>query len=212
MELYNSEQEQVEALKAWWDKNGKFVIAAIVVVLLAVFGWKSWMQQQQARAESASVAYQQMMDRLASDPDGAMEIGRRIVGEQDGTIYATMASLVMARIAVEKGDLEGASAYLTAAASKASMPELKALAKLRLSRVLLAQQKPAEALTALQGTEAGTLQAQFDELRGDILLAQGNVAEARNAYINALAGYRDVPEKHELVQLKLDDIAESRSE
>jgi len=212
VEIYNSEDEQVEALKAWWDKNGKFVIAAIVVVLLAVLGWKSWMQQKQAQLENASAAYQQMMDMMPKNPDGSLEAGRAIIGEHSGTVYATMASLAMARIAVEKGDLDGAAAHLRAAGEHASQPELKLLAKLRLSKVLQAQGKSDEALAQVSSVQAGSLQAAFDEQRGDLLVEQGKSAEARDAYINALAGYSEVPDKHELVQLKLDDIAESKSE
>jgi predicted negative regulator of RcsB-dependent stress response len=212
VEIYNSEEQQVEALKEWWDKNGKTVIVAIAVVLLAVLGWKSWMQQKQAKAETASVAYQQMMDMLPKNPDAAMEAGRALIGEYSGSIYSTMASLAMARIAVEKGDLDAAAAHLRAANEHATQPELKLIARLRLSRVLQDQGKVDDALTQVQGVQAGSLQAEFDEQRGDLLVAQGKKSEARDAYINALAGYAEVPDKHELVQLKLDDIAESKSE
>lgn len=212
MEIYNSEEEQVEALKAWWDKNGRMVILAIAVLLLSVLGWKSWMQHKQERLETASVAYQQMMDRMPGEPDAAMEAGRAIVGEYSGSIYSTMASLAMARIAAEKDDLDSAAAHLKAAAEHANQPELKLLAQLRLSKVLQAQGKLPEALVQVEGVQAGTLQAAFDEQRGDILVSQGSLKEARAAYINALAGYREVPGKHALVQLKLDDIAENKSE
>ena len=208
MELYNSEEEQVEALKAWWDKNGRSVIIAIVVVLLGVFGWKRWQQQQHSQAESASVAMQKEIDALQTNPDVALEAGRAVTGEYSGTVYATMASLGMARAAVDKGDLDSAVAYLQAALNDADQPELKQLARLNLSRVLLAQGKADEALRHLLGGQGGAMQASYDELRGDIMLAQGKTSEARDAYINALNGFKDSAEKKELVQLKLDDLAE----
>jgi len=212
VELYNSEQEQVEALKAWWDKNGRSVIVAIIVVLLGVFGWKSWQQNQNAQAENASAVLQKMMDAMGSNPDAAMEAGRSIVGNHAGTIYSVMASMAMARISVEKGELDVAAAHLRAALNEAKQTELKELARMRLSRVLLAQGKADEALRELQLGEPGVYKAAYDEVRGDILLAQGKRSEARNAYTNALAGYNDSPEKKELIQLKLDDLAESVSE
>lgn len=212
MELYNSEDEQVEALKAWWDKNGKSLIIAIVVVLLGVFGWKSWQQQQHTEAENGALALQQVMDALKSNPDGALEAGRSLTGKYPGTVYATMASLAMARIEVEKGNLDSAAAHLQAALQGAKQPELQQLARLDLARVLLAQGKKDEALRQLMTGQAGSMQAAYDELRGDILLAQGKPAKARDAYINALTGFSDSAEKKELVQLKLDDLAESISE
>lgn len=212
MELYNSEEEQVEALKAWWDKNGTSVIVAIVVVLLGVFGWKNWQQQQHSEAESGAMALQQVMDALQSNPDAALEAGRTVTGDHPGTVYSSMASLAMARAAVEKGELDAAAAHLQAALQAADQPELKQLARLNLSRVLLAQGKSDEALAQLLAGQAGSMQAAYDELRGDILLAQAKPAEARDAYINALTGFRDSAEKKELVQLKLDDLAERISE
>lgn len=212
MELYNSEEEQVEALKAWWDKNGTSVIVAIVVVLLGVFGWKNWQQQQRTEAENGAMALQQVMDALQSNPDAALDAGRAVTGEYTGSVYSTMASLAMARAAVEKEDLDAAAAYLQAALQGADQPELKQLARLNLSRVLLAQGKNDEALAQLLAGQGGSMLAAYDELRGDILLAQGKPAEARDAYINALTGFRDSAEKKELVQLKLDDLAERISE
>jgi predicted negative regulator of RcsB-dependent stress response len=209
VEIYNSEQEQVEALKAWWEKNGRTVIIAIIALLLGVFGWKSWQGQQQQKAESASTAYQQMIDASLANPEQAMEAGRAIVSDYAGTIYASMASMAMARIAVEQDDLDAAAAHLRAALEQGEQPELKLLARARLARVLLAQDKPAEALAQLQGVEAGALQGVYDELRGDILLAQGEREQARAAYTNALAAFSEVPDKGELVQLKLDDLAKS---
>lgn len=208
MELYNSEEEQVEALKAWWDKNGTSVIIAIVVVLLSVFGWQTWQKNQRSQAENASMELQQVMDALQSNPDAAIEAGRKLTADDPGSVYAAIASLGMARAAVEKGDLDGAAAHLQAALQEAKEPELQQLARLNLSRVLLAQGNTDDALRQLLSGQAGSMQAAYDELLGDILLAQGKQAEARDAYTNALTGFRDSAEKKELVQLKLDDLAE----
>lgn len=208
MELYNSEEEQVEALKAWWDKNGKSVIIAIVVMLLGVFGWQTWQKNQRSQAESASIGLQKVMDSLQTSPDAALEAGRELTAQNPAGVYSGMASLAMARAAVEKNDLDGAAAHLQAALKDGDQPELQQLARLNLARVLLAQGKTDEALRQLLTGQAGSMQAAYDELRGDIMLAQGKTAEARNAYINALTGFRDSAEKKELVQLKLDDLAE----
>lgn len=212
MDIYNSEQEQVEALKAWWDKNGRITIVAIVVALLAVLGWKGWLQSKNQRAEAASVQYQQMLDALDADPAKAMELGRSIVGEYSNSLYAVYASLAMAKAAVEQKDLDAAAAYLRQAMDKAGPEEVKQLARLRLAMVLQAQGKGDEALALLATESLPSFRGSYAELRGDILRAQGKIAEARDAYSNALAGYNDAPEKRNLVQMKLDDLAESKGE
>lgn len=212
MEIHNTEQEQVEAIKAWWDKNGRTIITVIAVVLLSVLGWKYWQGEQYKQAASASAVYQQMMDSINTNPEAAMEAGRVIVGEYPNTVYSTMASLAMGKIAVEQGDLDAAAAHLGAAAKQAEQQELRLIAKLRLSKVLLAKGEAEQALAELEGVEAGSLAPAFNEQRGDTLLARGDREAARDAYTNALAGYSEVPAKQELVQMKLNDLAESEAE
>lgn len=212
MEIYNSEQEQVDALKAWWDKNGRFTIIAIAAVLLGVLGWKSWMQNQEQRAEMASVQYQQMLDSVDGDPSRAQELGRAIVGEYPGSSYAVFASLAMAKLAVDQSDLDAATAHLRVAMEQADEDAIKQVARLRLARVLHAQGKSKEALNLLATDVTPGFRGGFDELRGDILLSQGQRDAAREAYTNALSGYSDAPEKRNLVQIKLNDLAESQSE
>jgi predicted negative regulator of RcsB-dependent stress response len=134
----------------------------------------------------------------------AMETGRALIGSYPDTLYAVMASMAMAKLAVAENDLEGAAAHLRSAMSQSAQPELAELARQRLARVELAQGKTADALQTLQGGKGGAVS---DELRGDILLAQGKPDEALTAYNSALAAFSDVPEKRELVQMKLDDLA-----
>lgn len=212
MEIYNSEYEQGEALKAWWEKNGRAVIAAILALLVAVGGWKYWTGKQNKQADAASAQYQQMMDVLDSNPKQAMELGRSVIADYPNSSYAVMASLAMAKAAVAEKDLDAAAAHLRQAMEQAKLNEYKQVARLRLADVLLAQGKADEALALLPNDVEPSFRGSYAEMRGDILLSQGKRDEARNAYTNALAGYSDVPEKRTLVQMKLDDLAESKPE
>lgn len=208
MEIYRSDEEQVEALKRWWDQNGRMVLTGIAIALLAVFGWRAWQDYRSTRAEAASVQYQQLLAMAESNPAAALEQGRRILGEYPSTTYADFASLTMAAIAVQQGDTEAAAAHLRAVMNEADRNEIKLLARLRLSKVLLDQGKADEALALVQGQqEAGSFRAAFAELTGDILLAKGERSKARAAYTDALANY-DLPAKQRLVQVKLDDLAD----
>jgi predicted negative regulator of RcsB-dependent stress response len=204
VEIYNSEQEQVDALKAWWDKNGRTALAGLAVFLLSVFGWQSWNDHRNQVTEAASSHYQQMVGLMDRDAAMAMEAGRALIGSYPDSIYAAMASMAMAKLAVAGKDLDGAAAHLRSAMSRSDQPELAALARLRLARVELAKGNAEAALTVLNGGDAG---ASGDELRGDVLLSQGKHAEARTAYDQALNAYGNAADKRELVQMKLDDLA-----
>lgn len=208
MDVYTTEEEQIEALRRWWKQNGRSVLMLLVLVLLAVFGWRTWMGYETSRAEAASVQYERLMGLLETEPAKAVEVGQELVGQYPSSTYAALASLSLARVAVEGGDLEQAEAHLRRVAESAKPPELRALAQLRLARVLLAQGQLDEA-QKLAETESAGYRAAFDELRGDIYLARGERGKARAAYTNALAGY-DVPSKQSIVQMKLNDLADAK--
>ena len=211
MEVYNSEQAQIEAIKAWWDKHGKLVIVGIIALLVGVFGWRNWQDRQLSMADTASLAYFQMVEMAERDPQGAMTIGRHIVGEYSSTAYAPMASMMLARLAVEQGDYDSAEAHLHTVAQQRRHPELRVLAGLRLAQLLLSQQRYEQALAQLP-TEAGAFQAASDELRGDILAAQGQAEQAIAAYRRALTGLAAQPERSALVNIKLADLGGSVEE
>ncbi len=208
MEIYNSEQEQIEALKRWWDKNGSSVLIGLVLVLAAVFGWRTWQDHRNEQLVSASAQYQQLLGLLDSNPTAALEQGRKIVGEHPSSPYADFASLAMGAIAVEQGDWGAAEAHLRAVVDRAAVPELQLLARARLARVQLAQGKPDEALATLAKGDAASFQALFEEVRGDAYLAKGDRAKARAAYAAALAGYSSVPAKQSVLQMRLDDLVD----
>jgi len=209
VEVYRTEEEQVEALKRWWDENGRSVIIGVVLALAAVFGWRAWQDHQRGQAEAASTEYQLLLDRLnAGEGREVTEIGRRIIGQYPTTPYAVLASLALAQQAVDQADLDGAAAHLRWALDNSKLPEVKQLAKVRMARLLIAQQKPEQALQELGG-EAGSFSALYEETRGDAYLALGKRAEAAQAYSKALAGYGDVPAKQQLLRMKLDDLADA---
>ncbi|HEY0634188.1 MAG TPA: tetratricopeptide repeat protein [Gammaproteobacteria bacterium] len=210
METYDNEHEQVEALKAWWDKNGTRTIIAIVIVLAGVLGWRTWLDRSHREAEAASEQYMKMLEVVKSKPEQALEIGQQLVGSHAGSSYAAMASLVMASIAVEQNDQAAATAQLRWVLEKSKVEELREVARLRLGRLLLDSGKADEALALLAKGESASFRAPHDELRGDILLSQGKRAEARTAYANALAGYASVPAKQNLLQMKIDDLADAK--
>ncbi len=209
MEVYNSEQEQVEAIKAWWDKNGRSALAALAIFLLSVLGWQGWNDHRNQVAETASAHYQQLLLLMQNDTTRAMESGRALIANYPGSIYAVMASMAMAKLAVEQKDLDAAAAHLRSAMTQSDQPELGQVARLRLARIEFSQGKADSALATLSGDKLG---AAGDELRGDILLSQGKRDEAREAYSKALDGYSGVVEKRELVQMKLDDLVPTKSD
>lgn len=212
---YQSEEEQVEALKKWWAENGKSTIVAVVVAIAAVFGWQGFQKQQQAKVDAASLIYQNMVTAafgINGQPDENQKATARHLADtlkQDfpDSTYAQFGALYKARFAAEAGDYEAAEGELRWALDKVSLQEVELQVKLRLARVLYAQQRYDEALGLLQGDAAGYASG-FEEVRGDIYQAQGQLQSALEAYQKAveLNQSAKIPMNNPLLQIKLQQV------
>ena len=208
MEIYQSEDEQVEALRRWWNEYGRSVLAGLAIALLLAFGWRAWVSYRAGQSEKASAEYEQMLSAVqAGALEKADKIGRHVVGEFEATPYAPLASLYLAKIAVQRNELPGAEAHLRWALDNAKMPGVKDTARLRLAHVLLAENKPKDALALLQGAKADAFEAAYAEAEGDVYVAMGERDKALAAYQRALTGYVSQPTKQSLLKMKMDDLA-----
>lgn len=205
MDVYTSENEQVEALRRWWAKNGRFAIIAFVLLIAVVLGYRTWQEYKSERAAEASAAYGHLLAQ--DDPAQVLENGRWLLANYGDTAYASLTLLAMAAASVQQNDLDAAAGHLRAAIDAATIPGIRQTAAVRLARVLVSQGKAKEALAVLDATDPAGLRGAFEEARGDAQLALGNTAAARKAYENALAEYADLPAKQDLLRLKLDDLA-----
>ena len=207
METYDSEQEQVEAIKKWWKENGRSVIAGLVIGLGGMIGWKFWVAYQETRAVSASTAYDQLLQIIDDNRhEEARQHGDRLVQEYPRSAYAGLSSLMLARVALDQGDTEAARHHLQWVVGHASLPELKSLATLRLARLQLQAGKTDAALDLLSKGPPVGFEAAYAETRGDVLVAKGDISAARAAYLLALSGLSASSTNRALLQMKLDDL------
>lgn len=206
-----SEEEQLDAVKRWWKENGMSLIAGIVLATAGVFGWNTWQDYQQGQAEAASMRYQQLVNMTAGNElneeqlASAREMVSELTDEHGNTLYAELALLLDARLAVQQGNLEGARTALESAADS-SRRYVQSLAWLRLARIELADGNPEQALTLLDEPISDTLAAQRANVRGDAFAAQGDTEAAREAWNTALQLAQTQDQPLYGVQFKLDDL------
>jgi predicted negative regulator of RcsB-dependent stress response len=192
VEAFRTEEEQVEAIKRWWDENGKSTIAAIVLALAAGFGWQGWQGYQVDQRQAASDVYQAMLQALSGADQGAIdhsqaiELAGELKRDYVGSTYAQFAAMQLARIAVQDGNLATAEAELRWVLEKAGKgSDIARITELRLARVLASRGDAEQALAILGGDGDNPYAASYEAARGDILLAQGRDDDAREAYIRA---------------------------
>jgi len=204
MKVYQTEEEQVEAIKKWWKENGTSVVAGLVIGLGGVFGWQAWNSYQDRIGREASVAFYQMLNATDhQNPELAVKQSELLRTDYDSTSYAVFAAMTEARLKVEQGDAAAAVDKLEWAMQQASDPSLKTLARLNLARLKLSE-GDLDAADKLAAVDSGGFAGEFAELRGDIAVAKQEPGAARDAYAQALALNVGNPDQ---VQMKLDDLA-----
>ena len=210
MDIYRTEEEQIEAVKGWWQENGKSIIAGIVIGLGAIFGWRGWQNHTALQAEAASTLYQQMINASQSgERDDIKVYADRIMADHGASAYGLFAGLMLARLAAEAGDLAGAEGHLRRVLEDNDEAGMAHIARLRLARVLIARARLEEALSLLQVDDRASFAARYEELKGDIFVRQGKKQEARAAYEAALLEVDMGAGLQSVLELKLDELGRS---
>jgi predicted negative regulator of RcsB-dependent stress response len=214
LENYRTDEEQVEALKRWWQENGTSTLIAIALAVVVSFGWRYWQDSQQAQKEAAASVYQDLLTLISapalddSQRATASTLIKQLSEQYGGTGYDQLAALASARLAMDGGDFDTAASALQQLHSQKLTVELKALVSLRLAKVQFAQQNFAAALTSLSG-DMQKFAAQAAELRGDVLAAQGDNSGAAAAYEEAqsLAAGEEMLRPSPLLRIKIESVA-----
>ena len=178
------DEADLEALKRWWDENGKGIVAAVVVAVLGTVGWQQYQGFTASQAEAASDLYATMLAIQLEDGDAAQftALAEELKAEHSGSTYARFAAMLEARRAVDEGDLEGAEAALRWALTAGdTRSDIGQLIQLRLARVLADQGKETEAL-AILGQGSAAFPVAYAQAQGDIHLAAGRPEQALAAY------------------------------
>ena len=207
MEVYNSEDEQLDAIKKWWKENGRSIIAGIAVGLVAILGWKLWTNHTLTQAQEASHLYQQLLDAAKEKrTDSITTIAGELQEKYPSTIYGAYANLFKAKVLVTSKDLDGAQTALNNILASSTDPNIKHIARIRLGRIMLASGKIEQSLQLLETVDipvTGKFSGLYQELKGDLYLKLNREDDARSAYQQALMSGGGNPT---VLQVKLDQV------
>src|ERR1035437_9905415 len=141
------EQEQLAALKSWWNENGGLITTALTVALVVLAAWQGWSYYQRNQAAQASALYDSVQKAAqANDLKQVRESAGAILEQYPRTTYAAMAALVSAKAHFQGGDLKTAHAQLAWVAENARDEALQDIARLRLVSVMLDEKAYDDAL------------------------------------------------------------------
>jgi len=216
--LHSEEEETLEALKKWWDENGKQLLAMVIVVGTAFGGWTLWQNNQTSTSAAASDRYEEILALAIPAPGEEVsteaserieELAEELKADYQKSVYALYGALFAAQQAAQADDLDGAEAQLRWLLANTqdgffnkTDEGLILTANLRLGRILLAQGQTQQALDLVTSVDPKTFEPDYAELRGDILVALGRPADARDAYMAA----QQTGSASSFLQMKLDDL------
>ena len=191
------EQEQLDALKAFWNKYGNLVTWTLVLVLGAFAAWNAWQYWQREQGFKAGGMYEELERAAqAGDADKTTRVLGDLKAQYGSTTYAQQGALLAAKVQLDKGQTDAAKATLTWVADSNADDEVRAVARLRLAAVLAEGKQFDEALKVLDAATAAGFEALVADRRGDVLSLQGKKPDAVTAYqaaykaMDAKADYR----------------------
>ena len=202
MEQYETEEQQVEAIKRFWKENGLSLVIGALLGLGGLLGWRYYNDSQIAAKEQASFAYEKASEELVKGESGFSQ-AKTFIDSHSDTGYAMLMALEMAQQAIERKDLTEASKQLEFVASHAKLSAVQSVAQLRLARIQIEQGELELALSTADKVTDPAFKGQSQEVKGDVYLAQQLFDKARAAYSAAL----ETNERDQVLKMKLDNLA-----
>lgn len=223
MDVYSTEEQQIEAIKKWWKTNGNSVLIGIALAIAAVLGWQTWSQNKEANAEAAAVLYSQLVEAATGVQQKRMVNDSKALEEQLATMshvsdqlktdftdseYAVFSALMMAKEMMFNNEHDKAIEQLTWARDNSQSEGVKLIANLRLARVLADKGEHDKALAQLDTVVPGAQADSYEEVRGDIYLAMGETDKAREAYKKAmdLSATQNKGQARPILKIKHDNL------
>jgi predicted negative regulator of RcsB-dependent stress response len=215
----SADEENVEALKKWWQENGKQILISVFFVLGGLGGWEFYQNSEQESSNAASDLYEEILaltlknenEALSdSDREYIISYGKKLREEYPNSSYASFGALFAAAAEVENRNLSQAETSLnwilensTGGLFSSTEEGLLLTTKLRLGRVLLAQGDAGRALDFINTVDPKEFETGFAELRGDIYVALDQLEDARDAYSVA----QQAGSNSDALRMKLQELA-----
>lgn len=209
-----SEKEQIEQLRSWWSEYGAYVIFGLAVGVLGLFGYNYYQDSKLEAQLEASALYESLAQHVDDgDVTEAEVIASALETDFADTSYAAQGKLALARLYMDTNRDQDAADVLQALLDSASSEALKHVARARLARILLYQDKPQEVVDLLEGQDSTAFAAIYGESLGDAYRALGRIADAQAAYQAVLLDpVAEGTVNQQIVQWKALDLPEAPAE
>lgn len=203
-----TEQEQIEILKTWIKQYSLVIIAGMVIASITIFGWRTWQQRQIRILSHASSVYDEMLTVRAQNNSAATDVqAQKLYDHYGNTVYGQLAALMLGRSAALKSNFADAEKQYTLVMKHGKSAAIRQIARLRLARVLIADNKANDSLDILDTVDDASFSGLTYEVQGDAYLALHKPAKARESYKLALDNLPNAEVIRPLLEMKYDNLA-----
>lgn len=206
MQANMSDKEQVQVIKDWWKKNGTFIIFVIAFFLITNVAIRYYKHHKEQMQEQASTAYTQLINSQMQHKNVEVKLfADDLMKNYSRSVYAGFAAMILAKENVEQNKLDEALKNLQWVIDHSKNKDVKTIAKIRIARIFLAQNKPQEALKMAESIQDKTFAIAADEIKGDSMLEMGKQKSAVDLYKHAIAASSSTDAKSPLLNMKVND-------
>lgn len=185
MALNLEEQEQLSKLGYFWKDWGKYILSILILLLAAYLVWFGYKMIKKHDATKAGVIYDRLVAASQNKEQSDYYLGK-LIHDYPDTEYAVLGALVSYKRNLAQKNYSAAQMDLSWIINSGSDKTMKPLAKIQLAFLYAQQKNYQEALNLLQINQKDSSAALTALARGDIFLDQGNLAQAKAAYQEAI--------------------------
>lgn len=198
MSAHHEELQEIENVKYYWQRGGKWVVIALVLAALGYLGNVIYKGQVDSKNREAAT--------LAAQVKGDATKMTSLQQSHGKSSAAAQATLETAKALFDGGKLDEAATAYRWILDNNKEPVFQAAATQNLANVLLQQKKFDDALAVLNAPIDEKFAAVVNETKGDVFAAQGKTTEAKQAYEAALAKLPENALGRELLEMKIGQL------
>jgi len=192
---FETEEQQIEAIKSWWKTYGPTLFLGLVLGLAGVFGYRYYNTQQEAELAMVSDAYDVVIELLndETNKDQFIAAATSFNKIHQDSVYNNLLALQLAKFAVDAKDLGSAAQHLKDVLANPQHKTIEHTARIRLARILIAQKKYDDTLALIAEATGDEYRNAYEMLRGEVWLAKDDRVRALKAFKAAKENATDGP-------------------
>jgi len=210
-EEYQTEEEQIEAIKRWWKENGKSIILGFVLGIGGIGGFRYWQSTVDEQTQLASMNFEEVVSLSKTDKKEFLSKVEEIEVQHAGKSYADLAAFVAAKKLVDDKKYTEAKKQLEWVINNSQYDGIVHIAKIRLVKVLLQLGLATEALNVIKNTKPSGFESVYAELRGDIYSLLGQYDKAKAEYQAALNKVNPGDRRGGAIEMKSNNLPVSQT-